>query len=99
MLPVELSEGLVSLNSCVDRRALVFEMELDAAGEARRTRIVQARIHSRAKLAYDDAQALHDSDGHGPLSRRAPRPLAVRCRAPDRVTRYERPLHEWAAPE
>jgi ribonuclease R len=66
MLPRALSEGLVSLNPAVDRRAMVFEMKVDAAGECVATQIVRARIHSRAKLSFDRVQALLDGEsGHG----------------------------------
>lgn len=66
MLPRELSEGLVSLNPDVDRRAITFEMHVDAGGELTHTEIVRARVHSRAKLSFDRVQALLDGrDGHG----------------------------------
>lgn len=65
MLPRPLSEDLVSLNEKVDRRALVFDMRLDATGELVRTELRRARIHSRAKLSYPGVQELHDKpDGH-----------------------------------
>ena len=62
MLPRRLCEDLVSLNAGVDRRALVFRMEVDAEGHCRETRILRARIHSRAKLDYDGVQAFLDGD-------------------------------------
>jgi ribonuclease R len=66
MLPRELSEGLVSLNPGVDRRAIVFEMHVDREGELHRTDIVRARVHSRAQLTFDRVQAMLDGhDGHG----------------------------------
>ena len=66
MLPRELSEGLVSLNPGVDRRAIVFEMHVDGDGELVRTDIVRARVHSRAQLTFDRVQALLDGQGgHG----------------------------------
>ena len=60
MLPRELSEGLVSLNPHVDRRAMVFEMHVDAEGECTRTQIVRARIHSHDKLTFARVQNLLD---------------------------------------
>jgi ribonuclease R len=60
MLPVQLSEGLISLNPHVDRRALVFDMQVDAAGITRRTTIVRAKIRSHAKLDYGSVQAWLD---------------------------------------
>ncbi len=60
MLPRPLSEDLVSLNPEVDRRALIFDMVLDASGEVLRTEVYRALIRSRAKLSYPGVQALHD---------------------------------------
>jgi len=56
MLPRSLSEGLLSLNPDVDRRALVFDMYLDSAANIQKTIIVQALIHSQAKLSYAGVQ-------------------------------------------
>ncbi len=70
MLPRALSEDLVSLNAEVDRRALVFEMALDATGQQTDTRLVRARVHSRAKLSYNGVQALLDDPDHSPLAGR-----------------------------
>jgi ribonuclease R len=60
MLPRSLSEGLVSLNPNVDRRALVFDVDVDRDGSVRAHRLVRGRIHSRAKLSYDGVQAWLD---------------------------------------
>ncbi len=60
MLPRLLSEDLVSLNPGVDRRALLFCMELGPDGRCTSSRIERARIHSRAKLDYDGVQAWLD---------------------------------------
>jgi len=62
MLPRTLSEGIVSLNPRVDRRALVFDMQLDASGACTSTDIVRARIRSQAKLDYDGVQRFLDGD-------------------------------------
>ncbi|MGB0865459.1 MAG: ribonuclease catalytic domain-containing protein [Granulosicoccaceae bacterium] len=61
MLPPELSEGLVSLNPDVLRRALVFDMQLDREGETCRASVYQARIRSRSKLSYQGVQAWLDA--------------------------------------
>ena len=68
MLPPALSEGLVSLNPEVDRRALVFTLDLDGNGRHLATQMRRARIHSRAKLTYDGVQALYDAPGTSPLA-------------------------------
>jgi ribonuclease R len=71
MLPPELSEGLISLNEDVDRRALVFVMELDAAAAPVKTTLIRAKIRSRAKLSYNGVQRWHDAPDGDPLSGRA----------------------------
>lgn len=65
MLPRELSEGTVSLNPGVDRRALVFEVRLDGEGRVERTEIHRARVRSRVKTSYDAVQRYLDGDGPG----------------------------------
>ncbi len=67
MLPPELSEGLISLNPSVNRRALVFQMHLDATGINVDTKIFQGLIHSRAKLTYNGVQRYHDTPKTSPL--------------------------------
>src|SRR5690606_7973399 len=58
MLPRALSEGLVSLAPAVDRRAMVFDMRLDATGHCTNTKIVRARIRSRQQLTFDEVEAV-----------------------------------------
>lgn len=65
MLPPALSEGLISLNPDVLRRALVFDISLDNAGEVCSTAVYQARIRSRAKISYDGVQAWLDGRARG----------------------------------
>jgi len=62
MLPSILSEGLVSLNANVDRRALVFDIQLSEDAEVFKTSITRARIRSQAKLSYAGVQAFLDGD-------------------------------------
>ena len=64
MLPRALSEDLVSLNPYVDRRATVFQMRIDAAGECIGTEFIRARIHSHGKLAFGRVQAYYDGTNH-----------------------------------
>jgi len=61
MLPTSLSEGLVSLNPDVQRRALVFDIQLDDHAAVQQTSIVRALIRSRAKLSYGGVQAWLDT--------------------------------------
>jgi ribonuclease R len=62
MLPRSLSEGLVSLNEGLLRRALVFRMEVDDRGILLATSIVRARIRSRKKLSFHRSQAFLEGD-------------------------------------
>jgi ribonuclease R len=57
MLPRPLSEGLVSLGPDVDRRALVFDVALDAHGTVTAFELVRARMRSRARLTFEEVQA------------------------------------------
>lgn len=56
MLPVDLSEGLISLNPGVDRRAVVFDMRVDKRGSVTRTDVIRGKIRSQAKLSYESVQ-------------------------------------------
>lgn len=60
MLPRQLSEGLISLNPDVRRRALVFRMIVNSDGSLGETRIIRAAIRSRAKLSYAGVQEFID---------------------------------------
>lgn len=57
MLPRELCEGVISLNPHEQRRAVVFELILDATGRHLKTNITRARICSQAKLSFEQ---VHD---------------------------------------
>ncbi len=70
MLPRELSEGLISLNPDGPRRALLFWHELDEQGALLSTRLERGRVRSRAKLAFNDVQALIDRPATSPLEGR-----------------------------
>ena len=60
MLPRTLSEDLVSLEPGVERRAVVFDLRLDADGRTLGVRVSRARIRSRAQLTYRGVQAFLD---------------------------------------
>ncbi len=60
MLPRPLSEGVISLNERVDRRALVFAMEVDRTGRCVETTLARARVRSRAQLTFDGVQSFLD---------------------------------------
>lgn len=67
MLPRALSEGLVSLNPNVKRRAMVMTMYLDTHAQCQRTTIRRAWIRSRHKLAYEGVQAFFDGQARPDL--------------------------------
>jgi ribonuclease R len=58
MLPERLSGDLCSLRPDEERLALAVELAIDADGGVRRLRVAEARIRSRAKLAYEEAAAV-----------------------------------------
>ncbi len=60
MLPTELSNGICSLKPNVDRLTKCALLEIDAYGEIRKAKFIDAVIHSRAKLSYEMAQAILD---------------------------------------
>jgi ribonuclease R len=60
MLPTELSNGICSLKPDVDRLTKAALLDISAAGEITRATFVDAVIHSRAKLSYEQAQAILD---------------------------------------
>ena len=64
MLPSAFSRGLVSLNANVDRRALVFIMQLDAQGHCLMTELKRAVIHSFAKLSNEEVDRFLDCPDH-----------------------------------
>lgn len=60
MLPTELSNGICSLKPDVDRLTKCALLEISPDGTVRKARFVDAVIHSRAKLSYEQAQAILD---------------------------------------
>ena len=55
--PAALSEGSASLLPGVDRPAVVWTMDLDAAGEVEDVSVERALVRSRAQLDYDSVHA------------------------------------------
>jgi ribonuclease R len=60
MLPTELSNGICSLKPDVDRLTKCALMEISLDGRLEKARFSDAVIHSRAKLSYEQAQAILD---------------------------------------
>ncbi len=59
--PPQLSEAAASLLPDVDRPAVLWTLDLDAAGELAAVDVARALVRSRAKLAYDAVQAAVDA--------------------------------------
>lgn len=68
--PIELSEGAASLLPDVERSAMLWTIDLDAAGATTDIRLERARVRSRAKLDYEGVQKA--VDGGNP-----PEPVAL----------------------
>ncbi len=60
MLPTELSNGICSLKPDVDRLTKCALMEISHEGKLEKAKFFDAVIHSRAKLSYEQAQAILD---------------------------------------
>ena len=59
LYPAQISEGAASLLPDQTRAAIVFSIELDAAGEVRSHAVERALVRSRAKLAYGGQEIPH----------------------------------------
>jgi ribonuclease R len=62
MLPVELSNGICSLNGGVDRLALSCFMDIDKAGSVVNYRISKTIINSCHRMTYDDVELIIQGD-------------------------------------
>ncbi|MBO0663758.1 ribonuclease R [Jiella sp. MQZ9-1] len=68
MLPERISNDLCSLREGQDRPALAVRLVFDASGDKRRHTFHRVMIRSRAKLAYEQAQAAIAGDGGAEVS-------------------------------
>ena len=62
MLPVELSNGICSLNEGVDRLTLSVIVELDKGGNIVKSKIREGVIRSKARTTYTQVAAILDGD-------------------------------------
>ncbi len=98
MLPEKLSTDLTSLNFDEDRVAVVIEMVFSAEGVLQRSDVYQARVHNRAKLAYNSVAPWLEGKGPVPPAISAVPGLDENLRLQDRVTQSLRALrHERGA--
>ncbi len=66
MLPERLSNDLCSLREGEDRPCLAVEMIIDSGGRKKSHRFMRALMRSRAKLSYEDAQAISEGRAAAP---------------------------------
>jgi exoribonuclease-2 len=83
MLPVELSEGITSLNENEDRAAVVTEFCVDAQGVASDGAIYRALVRNKAQLAYNAVGAWLEGTGAAPEKVAASKELAAQIRLQD----------------
>lgn len=62
MLPLELSNGICSLNPDVDRLSMVCEMHINGMGEITSYEFYRGLMHSHARITYDEAWAFLSDD-------------------------------------
>jgi len=92
MLPEKLSTDLTSLAFGADRLALVIEMTFDRAGTMAASAVYEARVHNRAKLAYNSVAAWLEGTGPLPAPAAAVRGLDENLRLQSRLTELLRAL-------
>jgi len=83
MLPVELSEGITSLNENQDRVAHVLEYCVDATGAVSDGKVYAALVRNRAQLAYNAVGAWLDGSGPAPAKVAASAELAAQLKLQD----------------
>jgi exoribonuclease-2 len=83
MLPVDLSEGITSLNENEDRAAVVIEFCVDAVGEASDGKAYRALVHNRAQLAYNAVGAWLEGHAPAPAKVAASADLAAQLKLQD----------------
>ena len=98
MLPEKLSTNLTSLADGQERVSLVIEMTIDAAGKLTGSDIYRARVHNRAKLAYNSVAAWLDGKAPIPARIAAVPGMEQQIRIQDQVAQtLKRVRHEHGA--
>ncbi len=85
MLPVELSEGITSLNENQDRAALVIEYAVDPTGCVTEGKAYRALVRNRAQLAYNSVGAWLEGPGPAPEKVAANAELAAQLKLQDQA--------------
>ena len=83
MLPLELSEGITSLNENDDRAALVIEYTVDEAGTVADGKVYRALVRNQAQLAYNAVGAWLEGKGPAPQKVAASSQLTAQLRLQD----------------
>jgi len=83
MIPVELSEGITSLNENQDRVAHVIEYCVDSAGAVSDGKVYAALVRNRAQLAYNAVGAWLEGSGAAPAKVAANADLAAQLKLQD----------------
>ncbi|MGA2849730.1 MAG: RNB domain-containing ribonuclease [Terracidiphilus sp.] len=83
MIPVELSEGITSLNENQDRVAHVIEYCVDSAGAVSDGKVYAALVRNRAQLAYNAVGAWLEGSGPAPAKVAANADLAAQLKLQD----------------
>jgi exoribonuclease-2 len=83
MLPVELSEGITSLNENQNRLAMVVECTVDQTGAASDGKAYRALVCNRAQLAYNSVGAWLEGTGPAPAKVTASADLAAQLKLQD----------------
>ena len=90
MLPERLCTDLTSLNPAEDRLALVTEMVFNADASLAGSTVYRARVHNRAKLAYDAVSAWIDGEADLPDAAAAVPGMEAQLRAQDALAQQLR---------
>jgi len=88
MLPVELSEGITSLNENEDRAALVIEYFVDPSGCVAGGEAYRALVRNRAQLAYNSVGAWLEGSGPAPEKVAANADLAAQLKLQDQAAQH-----------
>jgi VacB/RNase II family 3'-5' exoribonuclease len=90
MLPERLSTDLTSLGEGVDREAIVVEIVVQKDGAVVTSDVYRARVHNRAKLAYNSVAAWLDGKAPPPPHVAAVAGMDEQLRVQDRVAQLLR---------
>jgi len=88
MLPVQLSEGITSLDENEDRAAIVIEFTVDPVGCVATGKAYRALVRNRAQLAYNSVGAWLEGKGPAPEKIAANPDLAAQLKLQDAAAQH-----------